>query len=220
MKKNAFTLIELVFILVLIGILSVVIISNNKRSLLDEAATQLISHIRYTQYLSMKDDTYNAKDKNWYKKRWQLVFSKSNATDNEVAYTIFADTVGNSTGDANPDEIARNPQNKDQLLTGGYSGSSLLDITKKQFIGNKKLNLGKTYNIKEVKLSGGCRYSRIYFDYLGRPMFGAQDSLKGPYTAKTRRVISSNCNIKLTTKDNKSITVVIEPETGYSYIYN
>jgi len=218
MKKTAFSIIELIFVLVVMGILAVFIIPNNKRSLLDEAATQLISHIRYTQYLSMKDDTYNSKDKNWYKKRWQLVFSKSSATDNEVAYTIFADTVGGSKGDANKDEIAKNPQNKDQLLTGGYSGSNSLDITKRQFIGDKKLNLGKTYNIKEVKLSGGCKYSRIYFDYLGRPMYGDQSSLKGPYTAGTRRLISSDCNIKLTTKDNKSITIVVKPETGFSYI--
>ncbi len=87
--RKAFTLLELVFVLVVIGILAAVIIPNTRTNPVREAAVQLVSHIRYTQHLAMVDDKFDAANANWYRDRWQIVFignkysiiSDINATD-------------------------------------------------------------------------------------------------------------------------------------------
>ena len=208
--KKAFTMIELVFVLLIIGILSAVVLSHTKTNPLQEAAIQLATHLRYTQHLSMVDDTYDAQDENWYRKRWQLVFYKGAYADNEVSYTIFADTSGNSTGDPNKSEIALNPLNKDQMMSGGFSGSNTLDIRKTAFKGMRELNLGKKYGVTDFKLSGGCESYKIPFDYLGRPLNNIKNS-NSPYE---KGVIKEDCIITLSL-DTQSIKLVIKPETGF-----
>jgi len=223
MIKKAFTLLELVFVVIVIGILASIIIPTSRTNSLREAAIQLVSHIRYTQHLAMIDDKYNANRKDdagsviWYKDRWQLVFYKGANSDQGKAYTIFADTSGTgvSRGDANAGEIAINPQNPQQLMTGGYSGSTSLDIKHANFKGMPILNLGKSYGITSVTLSGGCSGGRIAFDYLGRPIKGDHNTMSQPYSSN--RLIQTNCNITLT-KGQNNIVIAVRPETGYSSI--
>jgi len=218
--KKAFTLLELVFVIVIIGIVAAVMIPRTKTHPVKEAAVQLLSDIRYTQHLAMTDDKFDASDVNWYKKRWQIVFgSDSNANDHKVAYTIFSDTSKNSTGDPNPAEIAVNPQNPNQLMCGGYSGANSLDITNAAFKGMKKLNLGMTYGITTLSLKGGCQNNRIFFDYQGRPMQGKQSKMIWAYSLKStyKRLIAQECKIVLS-DGIETATIVISPETGYSEI--
>ncbi len=227
--KKAFSIIELIFVLVVIGILSAIILPSTKTNPLDEVAIQLLSHIQYTQHLAMSDDRYNANRKNsddaviWYKERWQLVFSKSKFTDNQYAYTIFSDTAGESTGDASESEIAINPQNANQIMTGGYGDTKAIDIRDTDgFKGMPSLNIGKKYGISDVKLTEGCSYNRISFDYLGRPFTGKQSSLDFPYQSdisdsRKPGLICENkgCEITLTHNSSKTITLRITKETGF-----
>ena len=62
---EAFTMIELIFIIVIVGILAAVAIPKIERNGLIEAADQITSHIRYTQQLAMNDNKFNANDPNW-----------------------------------------------------------------------------------------------------------------------------------------------------------
>ena len=214
--KKAFTMLELVFVIVVIGILAASIIPSTKTNPLQEAAIQLISHIRYTQHLAMIDDKYDSNDAEWYKGRWQIVFSNNIKTNNYEAYTIFSDAPGYS-GDPSVTEIAQNPQNDNLLMSGGYTGTVKLDINHNSFIGMKKLNIGMSYGVDDISLDGGCSNSRISFDYLGRPFTGDQSTMTGPYSAGTQRLITSVCNI-IISSDIDSITISIEPETGYAKI--
>ena len=75
--KKAFSLIELVFVIVIIGILAAVIIPSVKSNKLRKAAIQLVSHIKYTQHLAMINDKFEISDNSWYKKRWQIIFGSS-----------------------------------------------------------------------------------------------------------------------------------------------
>ncbi len=215
--KKAFTMLELIFVIIVIGILATIILPGTKRNPLQEAAVQLQSHIRYVQHLALLDDKYGAKDVNWYKKRWQIVFSSSAAANNQVAYTIFSDTAGSSTGNVNTSEVARNPENSSQYMTGGYSGANALDITHSSFNGMKKLNLGMSYGVNSVNLNGGCSNSRIAFDYLGRPLQGDQNTMTGAYSAGTQRLITADCNITLS-DGNNNVVLTIKSETGYTSI--
>jgi len=215
--KKAFSMLELVFVIVVIGILAATIIPRTQTNPLQEAGIQLLSHIRYTQHLALLDNQYKADDSNWYKKRWQLVFSSAAAANNVPAYTIFADTAGDSTGDANPSEIAKNPENTTQYMTGGYPGANSLNITHVDFNGMKKLNLGMSYGVTDYSLSGGCSNSRIAFDNMGRPMQGDQSTMNGAYFAGTQRLITSDCNVTITDGTN-NLVITIRPETGYASI--
>ena len=76
--KKAFTLIELVFVVVVIGIIAAVIIPRTNSDRVGESVIELISKIKYAQHLAMVDDKFDANDANWYRKRWQIEFSDPN----------------------------------------------------------------------------------------------------------------------------------------------
>jgi prepilin-type N-terminal cleavage/methylation domain-containing protein len=210
--KKAFTLMELIFVLVIMGILASVILPRTKKNSLQEAAIQLASHIKYTQHLAMTDDTYNSSDSQWYKARWQLVFGKNSNSDDKVAYTIFSDQPSYG-GDANLKEIAINQLNSSQVMSGGYTGSNKLNVKSESFLGMKSLNLGLKYGITSYKLQNGCSGARISFDYLGRPLKGDSSSLKGPYRAGTKRLIDRDCEI-IISDSTGSVMIVVKKRTG------
>jgi prepilin-type N-terminal cleavage/methylation domain-containing protein len=56
MKRFAFTMLELIFVIIVIGILAVLAMPSFNKNSLAEAAEQVAGHIRYTQHLAMVDD--------------------------------------------------------------------------------------------------------------------------------------------------------------------
>jgi len=218
--KKAFTLLELVFVVVVIGILAAAIIPRYESTNLNEAATQLVSHIRYTQHLAMIDDKYSDTDdpaNNWWKGRWILKFKKSILeTNNEESYTIFSDHYGTTfSGNANSeDEIAANPLDMSKKLTGGDSAIHYDDEK-----ATKNMNLGMKYGITSVSLGSNCVKNGskgIAFDHLGRPLKGGISTMNSPYQSQDY-LISADCNITLS-DGSESIIVKITPETGYTCI--
>ena len=226
--KKAFNLIELIFVVIVIGIIATATLPNLNKNNLSKAAIQVATHIRYTQHLAMVDDKYDSSDASWYKARWQLLFGQSSTgtrhTNGKFTYTIFSDTFKTKSGkpdfsSINHTEIARDPFNRSKVLSGGYSGT----LHYENDAANKNLNLGLSYGIKNVKLFGGCSYSRISFDYLGRPMKGNSSSLNSAYM--NNRLLTKTCKISLCTteictktKSDTEVIIAIEPETGYVYI--
>jgi prepilin-type N-terminal cleavage/methylation domain-containing protein len=214
--KKAFTMLELVFVLVVAGILAAVMLPKMKSTSLREAAIQVVSHIRYTQHLAIIDDKYDSVDTDWYKGRWELLFGTSADTNYKIAYSIFADKDNGSGPDTKPNlnELALDPMNSNKYLSGGYSGIISTDDSS----ANKKMNLGESYNISNVTLSGGCSGSRISFDHLGRPLRGTFNTYTQSYKhSGTIGLIGSTCNIVLISSEG-SVTIAIEPETGYAHI--
>lgn len=102
--KKAFTLLELVFVIVIAGILAFVLIPKSSDTKLLESANQLISHIRYAQQLALNNDQFDPNDENWYKKMWRIEF-ESNGT-----YKVWR---GN---EAKSNKIAPDPANPGQKL--------------------------------------------------------------------------------------------------------
>jgi len=224
--KKAFTLLELVFVLVIIGIIAAVMIPEMKSNGLREAAMQMISHIRYTQHLAMVDDRFDLSDSEWYKEKWQFIYGKSDSsstkdTDGYIAYSIFSDWAGSSTGNPDLSEMAKDPMTNSKYLSGGFSGA--LDTYDPE--ANKKMNLGLSYGITDVEFSGGCRADtmRISFDHLGRPIRDPLTTYTQSYdtatgSGTTNRLIQDACEIKLINPSEGSATIKIEAETGYTYI--
>lgn len=117
---RAFTIIEIVFVIVVISILSIFInpdfnkqvdlyidgVNQNRKvsQELLEATNQVLSHIRYTRHLALIDNKFvpyrlnssvqeTSRSKYWFKAWWQIYFSYAN---NNTWYTIFRDIPTNN----------------------------------------------------------------------------------------------------------------------------
>jgi len=208
--KNAFTLLELVFVIVVVGILAATMLPKMEDNAIERAAVQLQSHIRYTQHLAMVDDHYNASDANWFKKRWQIIFSKQENSDDKWAYTIFEDIASTSSGRPNKDEIAINPLNHNQRMTGGYNSANELDINHEDFVGMKDLNLGLRYGVTDMNFTSCSQ--RIAFDYLGRPIISDLSSNTTAYD--NNDLLDNDCKIVISDGVKKA-TLTIKAQSGY-----
>lgn len=209
--KRAFTLMELVLVIVVVGIISAVMVPRINNVQIDKAAQQVMAHIRYAQHLAMMDNQFDTNDPDWYKKRWQIKFKKSSG---EWSYSIFRDIDLNSNPTITKNEIAKNPQNpSNQILSSDtISGKKI----------TKSLNLTKQYKIKQINFSGCIGSKRIYFDYIGRPMAGNPVSLDRPYYEDDQNkiyLLKQSCLITLTDSENNKVVIKILPETGYVYSY-
>lgn len=212
--KKAFTMLELIFVIVIVGILSFIAASSFQRNTLREAADQLVSHIRYTQHLAMMDDKFNPADSTWYRKRWQMVFNSDANTYDQWAYTIFTDGNENANPNLTLDEVAINPLDPTKFLTGGYSHIIFSDGVG----ATQEMNLGRKYGVVNIIFSATCQFGgsqRISFDYLGRPLKGGPSGFTAPY--QFNRLISQQCQITLT-DGTTNVVIAIEPETGYTHI--
>jgi len=219
--KRGFTLIELIFVIIIIGILSAVLAPKFDRPTLRQAANQIVSHIRYTQHLAMVDNKFNPTDEFWYRKRWQIQFQNKKINgENRLLYTIYQDLNDNGSPSTvvSKNEIAKNPLNSKQLLTGLSSDGAVV---------SKEMILSEKYGIVDVLFSSSCSYyksRRVSFDYLGRPLYGNPHALDAIYHdnfgATGARLIKRQCIITLIkdSDNNDSQQIAIEPETGYAHI--
>ncbi len=82
MKKPAFTMLELVFVIVVLGILAALAMPRLDRDLKQEATDNILSAIRYTQHLALIDDK-TAPGTNWQANLWNISFSSDSSS-----YTI------------------------------------------------------------------------------------------------------------------------------------
>ncbi|WP_041671838.1 pilus assembly FimT family protein [Sulfurospirillum barnesii] len=224
--KKAFTMIELVFVIVIVGILSYMVASSFVRNPLREAADQVVSHIRYTQHLAMQDNHFNSNDANWFQGRWQIRFfqnlSFTNVLppiknyDNEWAYSIYSDRP-NYTHLPNLTELARNPLNQNQYLSGGYNNT--LHVEDEQSM--KEMRLKTQFGIQTITFAGGCRggITHIQFDEIGRPYnsYITNNNPAGEINVGFPRLIINQCRITLS-DGTLNIVIAIEPETGYTHI--
>lgn len=201
--KKAFTMLELVFVIVIVGILSYFVSSSFQRNPLREAADQIVSHIRYTQHLAMMDDKFDPTDATWFRERWQIRFR---LLLGEFGYVVFSDRNQDRNSNANnPQEIAVNPLSK-ELLNG--------------FLNFAQGNLTKAYGITNVLTSClvadgtlvTANRGAISFDSFGRPYNGVSNA-----TSPFEYLLMQDCNITLVNSDG-NVTITVTKETGYTYI--
>ena len=230
MKKSAFTMLEVIFVIVVIGIISAIFIPKFGQNKLSQAANQVISHIRYTQHLALMEDKYDVNDPHWFLERWTMRFKKDlvystlapNGTYlNKWSYSIYSDSSHD--GNPNTGEMAANPLNNNQYLSGGYNNTLHLDDSHSM----KELRLGEKYAIADITFGGGCRSNVLYinFDHLGRPSnsFPTTSVYELP-AAGFHKLLTNRCDITLCTTNcttatsTEKVTIGIEPETGYVHL--
>ena len=202
MKRFAFTMLELVFVIIVLGILAVLAIPNFNRHPLQEAAEQVAGHIRYTQHLAMVDDKFDPADILWFREYWQLEFKRV-GNPLSIYYEIYSDIdhLGNSDSTTHK-EVASDP------------------LTANSLDGNSNITELTRYGIKAVSFSTSCHAStsvaigELSFDTLGRPYYYINSSK--PLVANIYQyLIQTICTISLEHQTDGNATITVSPETGY-----
>ena len=214
-NKNAFTMMELVFVIVVLGILAAIAMPRLDRDLKQEAADNILSSIRYTQHLALQDYKHKFDDPKWQQRFWRIVFSTC-STSTDKFYMIGADNDMESSTNAlfDRNESAIDPANgKLMFWIGGDDCSSGGDGTV-----SEEIFISKKYGITAVAPTGGCNgAAHIAFDHLGRPYHGVNFSQSGN-TVSTHPIYSgymkTACTFTFTMSDNDTFDITIESETG------
>jgi prepilin-type N-terminal cleavage/methylation domain-containing protein len=203
-QTNAFTMIELVFVIVVLGILAAIALPRMDRDLRQEAKDNILSAIRYTQHLALMDDKTNPTNPTWQKELWQIRFSTSDVTNKAFFYTVSSDTDQDGSVDKN--ETAIDPANGKYMYNLG--GNTVIDSDE-----SPNIFIGKTYGIDDIEFDGGCEDAQhIAFDHLGRPhneIGGASNDYD--------KYMTSDCTIEFEFADTSitPLTVTIATETGH-----
>ncbi|MCX2683198.1 hypothetical protein OQH60_04880 [Campylobacter sp. MIT 21-1685] len=221
--KQAFSLLELTLLIVLLGAVFVLSEKYFSKEFLMQGAQVLLNDILYTRNLAMMQEELRLKDpvakKQWYKSRWQLYFIKSAATNYEQTYTIFLDKNGDGNANLgktilNKDrEIAVDILNTNKLMNSGQSGV----IHKDDKRTTQRFNIQKSFGIVKVEFKGVCAgTTRIIFDKLGSlySPLRTSNSVYDKSLAKTGK----ECVIRLHSKHKRQLCIVIDALSGYAFI--
>ena len=187
-------MLELVFVIVVIGIIAAMVIPRMDRDSLYEATNQTLNHIKYTQHLAMTQDMYSDTDPNWFLQRWQMQFYACGG------YVVYSDT--NQGGGPDIIEAAVDPQTRKPLFTTNVCAENPAYYD--------RISLMNSYGITGITTSTPCGGQDIAFDTLGRP-YSNTNAVNG--------VLKQNCDITITSSTGSEI-IRIHPETGYACILN
>ena len=221
-NKSAFTMIELVFVIVVLGILASLAMGRMDRDLKQEAATTILSHIRLAQQLALKDNKHRS-DYNiqWQKALWRIQFINCSTGGLMPIYNIGSDR--DLSGDVNKNETAIDPINGKYLYATCNQAFQSTDTS-------TDILIGKKFGVKKVEI-GGCSIAQgsstakqIAFDYLGRPYRG----ITSTDVSLFRKKVKTDCKVKVymqsdinndgVVDSNDKFEIIIEAETGHSYI--
>ncbi|MEE8588010.1 MAG: prepilin-type N-terminal cleavage/methylation domain-containing protein [Sulfurimonadaceae bacterium] len=207
-QRKAFTMLELVFVIVVLGILAAMALPRMDRDLRQEAADNILSAIRYTQHLALNDNKTNPTLPNWQRALWMIRFS----SDGDH-YTIGSDT--DRLGNINKTEAAIDPINGKYIYNNSVTPQN--DESPNIF-------LNKKYGITNIAITAGrgnpagtaTSTLHIAFDNFGRPFRGI-----GGASNNYDRYVNQDCTITFTAANafpGDPIIINIAQETGYTYI--
>lgn len=227
--KKAFTLVELVFVVVVLGILAFALWPTKPPTQAFEAARQVVAHIRYTQHLALNDDkfaTHKDEDgtkaniaKDWYKRMWRIAFSNLNNTKckNDTAgwrYAVYQNISKDLSDKGAPngeEEVAMNPAEAGKRLSGCFQ--AIYENT------TNSMNLAKTYGIETLDFSEFGNQG-IIFDELGRAY--PRGDWSKPYSDANKFKLDGGDygRIKLSAKDGSSANILVFAQSGYACVEN
>jgi len=208
MKKNkAFTMIELIFVIILIGIISSIALNNFDRSSRDQAIDHLLSSFRYTQYLAMLDNKMDSRIPLWQKSLWTIEFKKCG---DDFYYNIGSDMSLN--GSIEKNEAAVSPINRKSFFSPDGDCSKDYSFAES--------HLSKKLYITDIVFGANCKDNNsnaISFDYLGRPYSDVKSIVNSNYN----KLLKNNCKITFSFDYGvQDIILTISRNTGHVGILN
>ena len=221
----AFTMIELVMAIIVLGILAALAIPRMERDIRQEAADNILSAIRYTQHMALTDNVTDPRDSDAFKRdKWQRAFWRfgiEGCSDTGIFYYVSSDK--DYQGDIDTNEIVNDPANGLHLM--GSNGAPC--ETQTQSGASPNIFLTKKYGITDGDISfincdpvsGTSNGKYIGFDYLGRPHRGFAGG-SGSSTPDYASIIHTDCTIVINFGSSglEDINITIEKGTGHAYI--
>ena len=236
--KKAFSLIELIIVIIVIGILYSSVNYSLADTSLNQAADQVIYHINYTRHLAMNDNKMQYypinssnvemnRSKYWFKQWWQIRFGH-NTKDKHWWYEIFTDQPNNAKkvfdGYGSSPKALRNISLAKNPLTGNYLiGNCDKDGYPNCEDATINLDLTRKYGIKDIKFTN-IYNNRLIFDSFGniylREGDQGDDGDVNPYDINKRKPLLKTAKITLCKDDNceKNISICITPKIGTVYL--
>ncbi len=203
--KKSFSLIELIFVMVFIGIITSIFIPKNNFSKLNLAADKIILYLKYTRYIAMLDNKYDINDEMWFKERWTLKFQNCTQDVGGLYYVIFSDK--NHKGSPNKDECLKDPVTN-KYLYSHYDCEASEDES-------KYILLTKEFGVTDVDIS--CNSTST----IGQFSFGNDGKVYSRLGTTSNDIdkyeITDTCYINMYDSYENKITIAIEPKTGYIY---
>ncbi len=201
--KQSFSILELIFAIVLISIVISQLIPKNNFSKLNLAADKIILYLKYTRYIAMIDNKFDIQDDMWFKERWTLKFQKCSKNVGGLYYVVFSDI--NHKGSPNKSECLKDPITNKYLYShydceASHDESKYILLTKEFGVTNIDISCNSTSTIGQISFGNdGKVYSRL----------GTTPDNISKYEIK------DTCYINMYDKQENKIIIAIEPETGY-----
>ena len=201
-------MIELVFVIVVLGIIAMAAIPRLDRDRVQEAADAVLSNIRYTQHLALLDNKQKFDDAQWQREFWRIEF-ESCAAASGLFFSIGSDLA--HSGSIAQTEAALDPANGKPLFwlnTANCANGGDGTVSENIF-------LSKKFGVSGVAGTGGCNAIQyIGFDHLGRPHTGFTASA----IPNNASYMNAQCTLTFTMASGDTFAVTIQPETGYAQI--
>ena len=199
--KKTFSLIEFLFLIVILGIISTQTTLKTTNSNLQKAASKVKLYLNYTRYISHLDNKYSVDDEEWFKKLWTVKFQNCAHDIGGFYFVVYSDKSG-GTAHFKKEECLKDPLTNKYLYSNSDCEASHNE--------SKYILLTKEYGVEKVNISCNSNNSlgQISFSYNGDIY-----SNLGDHPSK----ITQKCYITLFDKDNNSVKITIEPKTGYIY---
>ncbi|MEA2019054.1 MAG: type II secretion system protein [Campylobacterota bacterium] len=197
--KKSFSLLELIFVIVLIAIISSSIISKNEISKLQIATDKIVLYLNYARYIAFIDNKFDINDAEWERKRWTLKFQNCSDTNDGMYYIVYSDMSG-GTAAFKKDECMKDPLSQKYL----YSGYDCEPSSNE----SKNILLTKEFGVEKVEIS--CNTTST----IGQISFGNDGKIYSQLGTNIKE-INEQCLITLYDINDDYTTIAIEPKTGY-----
>ncbi len=209
-------MIELVFVIAVMGIIAAVALPRFASDNVQDAMDQILSDIRYTQHLALVDNVIDPTDSSWQSAFWTIQFENTvGGAPSKWAYTIGSDS--DMLGNFSLAEAAVDPRDGKPIFSSVAEGAT--NVSPKVFITKK-------FGITNVDFATGCNVAtgvgalngsqHIGFDNFGRPHKGHLRSTTPNYSS----IMQQDCTIAFTFAGGENSWITIQRETGYACISN
>jgi len=208
-------MIELVFVIVVIGILASAFIPQLSRDLRQEAKDTILSALYQTKQLALNDSKHNSNDPQWQKSYWKWRYTLCKKGD---IFYIVTSNIDNRTN-ADRVESAIDPSNHKYIYQSNYICRK---DAKENILDSPKVLITKRFAITSIVSKGGCSgFQHVAFDSLGRPHSGIDGYTQPDY----KFLLKDDCSFTFNfdkegffTSELKPFTIVIESITGRIYL--
>ena len=206
--KKSISLLEIIIVIVLLSLLYVIFIPNNKINKLDEITNRLSLYLSYVRLKALIDNKYDDENALWHKKRWTIKFFRCRESEGGIYFSVYSDK--NLTGHPSIEDSLKDPLTNKNIYSSNFC---------KENVKNSKYTLlTKSFDIVDVNIS--CNETTS----LGQLSFGADgkifSKLSNHENESTEYEVNDICKIKLISKDNKPKEIIIYPISGFSEIKN